>query len=469
MKRIRNVIIAAALLTALTGCTSKETKKFQEYMDTGNYKKAASYYDKHESSIEVDNLSKLLKNSADSIMNDFNNGKFSLSEATENINALLSISPDKSKSELKSKLNLLSDIKKSQEQYDLGEKQFNAENYYDAAKCFSNVIKEDPLYEEAQNKLQLANTKYEEIKKEEERKEKEKKETARKQKADEIKKYIELGNHEEAYEALKNFKAECEDSDVLDEISEEITQAVEDEMNKKVEKYFADFKYDDACNYVKKLYNIWNFDSISHKLDSLEDDFTDFTLAEAEENAAIENYASACSIIEVAFDIVGNDNEALNKAYNEYKKHIDVYITDIAYMSCKHWIYKNENLADNTNQTYHRSLYVTNNHESSEMEYFVNKNYDKFTGIVACSSDMKNSDRSAFFEVYGDGKLIYTSPVMTRSALPEAFEIDISDVVVLKIRYNATNNYVDPSLATIYDGMLIHKNETATDSGNNVE
>ena len=47
MKRIRNVIIAAALLTALTGCTSKETKKFQEYMDTGNYKKAASYYDKH--------------------------------------------------------------------------------------------------------------------------------------------------------------------------------------------------------------------------------------------------------------------------------------------------------------------------------------------------------------------------------------------------------------------------------------
>ena len=63
-----------------------------------------------------------------------------------------------------------------------------------------------------------------------------------------------------------------------------------------------------------------------------------------------------------------------------------------------------------------------------------------------------NDSRSAYFEVYGDGKLLYTSPTMKNDSFPETFDIDISGVKVLKIYYPDSNGNAE--LATIYDGKL---------------
>ena len=85
----------------------------------------------------------------------------------------------------------------------------------------------------------------------------------------------------------------------------------------------------------------------------------------------------------------------------------------------------------------------------------------EFSGACACSD--KNSAISKYvyntstkytkyFEVYGDGQLLYTSPVMRYDYAPRYFAIDVTDVQVLRIQYPATPG--PNEIATLYDGML---------------
>lgn len=458
MKKFKKTVIILAMLTTLTGCTSKETKKFNEYMDDGKYQKAAEYYDKHDSSIDVDNLSKLLKESSDSIVQDYKNDKISFENASDNINALLSMSNKKTKSELSSDLALITNLNESRTNFESAENFYNHEKYKEAIERYEKVIQEDINYDNAQNKIQLSNNKLEEIKAEEERRAEEIKQKQKDDKISEIKKLVDLEKYQQVNETLYEFSSECDDVSTAEEVASEIEAYITETMNNNIDGYFADYDYEAAYNYLENINYYFNYSAVIEKMDTLENDFVENTITNAEKEAAVKNYANACSIIEVAFKAVGEDNESLNKAYNEYRKHIDVYITDIPYMSCDGRINTNDSLVDNTNVTHNRSFYISN-YGSPSIEFFTNKNYSKFSGIIACSSNQRNNKDSMFIEIYGDGNLIYTSSVMTASTLPESFDIDISGVTVLKIRWTSSDEYSNKDIATIYDGMFIHKDE----------
>lgn len=95
------------------------------------------------------------------------------------------------------------------------------------------------------------------------------------------------------------------------------------------------------------------------------------------------------------------------------------------------------------------------------MEFTLNGQYSKFTGTCACPAeecainpgtydDEKMYEK--YFEVYGDGVYIGTSPVMTHDALPQVFEFDVTGVNTLTIKYPASPG--PNEIATIYDGVL---------------
>ncbi len=88
--------------------------------------------------------------------------------------------------------------------------------------------------------------------------------------------------------------------------------------------------------------------------------------------------------------------------------------------------------------------------------YNIDSKYTVFSGwcvlpdYQAGTSDAKNY--SKYFEIYCDGKCVFTSNTMKDGTSSQYFEIDVTDVDVLTIQYAATTGPND--LAVLCDGML---------------
>jgi len=72
-----------------------------------------------------------------------------------------------------------------------------------------------------------------------------------------------------------------------------------------------------------------------------------------------------------------------------------------------------------------------------EVQYLLNKNYKEFTGDIACLNnyDYYTADNanSVILKFYGDGNLIYTSPIISKGTKSTSFTINVSDYKILKI------------------------------------
>ena len=71
-------------------------------------------------------------------------------------------------------------------------------------------------------------------------------------------------------------------------------------------------------------------------------------------------------------------------------------------------------------------------HEHS-VTYELNANYKKFKGTIALSYESRDAERSYCIQFYGDGNLLYQSPIVTGGISPLIFDIDVSGVRQLKI------------------------------------
>lgn len=59
--------------------------------------------------------------------------------------------------------------------------------------------------------------------------------------------------------------------------------------------------------------------------------------------------------------------------------------------------------------------------------------YNKVSGTIYVPKSSKDDVQKGYFEAYGDGELLYTSPTMTAGVLPSAIEFDVSGVQTLEI------------------------------------
>lgn len=74
------------------------------------------------------------------------------------------------------------------------------------------------------------------------------------------------------------------------------------------------------------------------------------------------------------------------------------------------------------------------------VEYLLNKNYKTFTGNFISLNNIPN-DQSVIVKIYGDGNLIYTSPVISYGSKSTPFEIDVADYKILKLHIEIPNLY----------------------------
>ncbi len=71
------------------------------------------------------------------------------------------------------------------------------------------------------------------------------------------------------------------------------------------------------------------------------------------------------------------------------------------------------------------------------VEYLLNSNYKTFKGKIVCGNSQNN--QTAIIKIYGDGKLLYTSPPISKGAKTIDFDIDVSNYKVLKINADVPN------------------------------
>lgn len=67
------------------------------------------------------------------------------------------------------------------------------------------------------------------------------------------------------------------------------------------------------------------------------------------------------------------------------------------------------------------------------IQYLLNGRYSSFKGTVGISYEIRNATYKNRFKVYGDGKLLYTSPQLTGGVMPADFDIDVTGVLNLTI------------------------------------
>lgn len=82
--------------------------------------------------------------------------------------------------------------------------------------------------------------------------------------------------------------------------------------------------------------------------------------------------------------------------------------------------------------------------------------YSTFSGTCAFPGDLLSPRWSyqyeKYFEIYGDGKLLYASPKMNEDRDPDSFSLNVTGIMELKIVY--PDNHGPNEVATLFDGML---------------
>lgn len=77
---------------------------------------------------------------------------------------------------------------------------------------------------------------------------------------------------------------------------------------------------------------------------------------------------------------------------------------------------------------------------SCSVTYNLGGKYDAISGVWARSQACKSQDGYEYFEVYGDGKLLYTSPRIGRDVLPQSVSCTVSGVQTLTVVFKGETN-----------------------------
>jgi hypothetical protein len=71
------------------------------------------------------------------------------------------------------------------------------------------------------------------------------------------------------------------------------------------------------------------------------------------------------------------------------------------------------------------------------MEFRLNADYRIFSGTIANAppvpGNIRNNSSGTQVRLYGDGRLLYTSPMISQGSIPVSFIVDVSNVNVLTI------------------------------------
>ena len=301
-----------------------------------------------------------------------------------------------------------------------------------------------------------------------------------------IEQLIKDGDYHEASSELGEFEYTYGEDELYNDIKKRLTDVVLDELNSVIEEKRADGSIIAAVEYVRDEKSYYTaLDEVKALYDSLVDEYADSVVSEAKKAALDGDFDRASELITAAKQNIGNDNEKLKNIESKIQEYTPVYLFDMSLFNYEgekpsiavstvwndyysshtvdntHTDRSRKEVKDSAGNSYKYSYYIGSASANISKgdcfaEYLINGAYDAFSGVIAYPEDTYGAYLSAWFTVYGDGKELYTSPVMDKGSKPEAFSVDIKGVDTLRIQYyhNQSDTYATHGAATIFDGEL---------------
>lgn len=287
------------------------------------------------------------------------------------------------------------------------------------------------------------------------------------QRAEEL---YENGNYADA---INQYKLVTKDSDLY----EPAQKRIKDSQTKYKENILSQVntpttleEYKQCLKLLKEAVGVLTDDvELAGKMQEYESAYISNVIAEADELAEQKNYEEAISILESAKKEIGTSSDIDTKiAEIESIRPVTHKLSEMNTINVNDRYGEAQNSVDTLGNsysggnvielhTYGESIwgeYGYSDNRCAFAEYKLNYGYAKMTGVIAVSDLTTNEEVGARLEFLGDNKILEVYDV-NRKTTPIQFELDLSDVDVLKINlvYRSADGYGDVYVL-IADGQL---------------
>lgn len=244
-----------------------------------------------------------------------------------------------------------------------------------------------------------------------------------------------VNENDSLYENSKTMLGECVDAyinSILQQVDEYIQK---DDMGSGID------LLETAKSWLDE--NGVNSDEIQTKINEVLLSYAEKYAANAENAFKEQDVNAAIGNIEIAMELQP-DNADYKAKYDTYQQYLPFYLYDednviaIEDIDADWDHFNSDNIANDNSEMLH-TIEIGHNSANSaniyNIQYNLKGKYDTVTGIMFIPQTYKSTVQSSYFEAYGDGKLLYTSPKMEKGILPQDISFNVSGVQKLEIKF----------------------------------
>lgn len=259
---------------------------------------------------------------------------------------------------------------------------------------------------------------------------------------------------EEPEAAIDYFQKVIDTDECYSQVQDELSKCVDLYVKQTLEeadKLIADGNITEALDKINQINDYLEekgltSDEVQNKLTETKNSYANSYVKKAEECFNAKDADGAIGNMDVAVEL-SPDNEEFKSKKAEYEAYVPfyLYIEDNCLSTERDeefygiLEFDQYRVSNNNKDMYNSIEWYNNNTEGANTSAAVNYNldgkYDTVSGTLFLTKDSKDSESKGYFKAYGDGKLIYTSPKMTKDVLPKNISFSVKDVHKLKIKF----------------------------------
>lgn len=253
-----------------------------------------------------------------------------------------------------------------------------------------------------------------------------------------IEQFSNVSEDDSQFENAKTMLSECVDSYISSTLSSVDEIMSSGDISSGLETLNSAKAYLDECGV--------NSDEIQKKIDETLVSYAQSYVQKADSSFKEHDINGAIGNIEVAMELQPNNGDYRN-TYDTYVQYLpyELYLEEnVLYEDESGDVYGSAEyditMDSNNNKTLTHCIRWYDNKDTNESSWNVYYNlegkYDTVSGTIFLEDFYKDYKSPGYFEVYGDGKLLYTSPEVQAGVLPQEFDFSVSEIQKLKISFH---------------------------------
>lgn len=182
---------------------------------------------------------------------------------------------------------------------------------------------------------------------------------------------------------------------------------------------------------------------IQQKIDETLVTYADSYAQKAEASFKEHDVNGAIGNMEVAMELQP-DNADYKTKYDTYQQYLPFYLYDednvlaVEDIDANWDHFDTHSISNDNSEMLHVISLGHNSYETTNIyniQYNLGGKYDTISGTIFIADTYKSTIQTSYFEAYGDGKLLYTSPKMEKGTLPQDISFNVTDIQNLELKF----------------------------------